>query len=558
LKPDSQPDKPTDPHVHVLSEIDQMRSRFFANVSHEFRTPLTLILAPLETLLATAPPDTKEYLLLEMMQRNARRLLHLINQLMDLSKLEAGSLQLELKPGAVVGFLRSLAETFAPLAENRRVTFTYHLPESDWIGLLDADKLEKIVVNLLSNACKFTPDGGAITLNVRAENRKNGEADKDTLVITVTDNGIGIEPQQLERIFDRFYGGGSHIQSREGTGIGLALTKELVELYGGSIHVTSQAGQGAVFTVTLPLETADAPVSENPRAQVAHTLTLATMMDTGQSDLLTERWEEGIQPDTPPAFPPPEKPVVLIVEDNIELSAFIALQFRSRYQVLEATNGEAGWQKALESVPDIVISDVMMPHMDGIELSRKLKTDERTSHIPLILLTAKAAAENKMDGLQAGADDYLTKPFSIAELLVRVENLVEGRRKLRERYGRQITLQPAQIAVTTADERFLKRVIAIIIDHIDEADFTADAFEKEVGMSHVQFYRKMKSLTNQAPGEFLRNYRLQQAAMLLRGKHGSVSEVAYTVGFTSLAYFTRCFKALYGQTPSEYLAAQPT
>jgi DNA-binding response OmpR family regulator len=251
-----------------------------------------------------------------------------------------------------------------------------------------------------------------------------------------------------------------------------------------------------------------------------------------------------------------EKPIILIVEDNVELLSFIALQFHSHYQVLEAPNGKIGWQKALEAIPDIVISDVMMPEMDGIALSRKLKADERTSHIPLILLTAKATEESKLDGLQTGADDYLTKPFSIAELQLRVSNLVEGRRRLRERYSRQIIIQPAQVAVTAADEKFLKRVISIIVEHIDEADFTAEVFEKEVGLSHVQFYRKMKSLTNQAPGEFLRNYRLQQAAMLLKGRHGNVSEIAYTVGFTSLAYFTRCFKALYGQAPSQYLSSQ--
>jgi DNA-binding response OmpR family regulator len=233
----------------------------------------------------------------------------------------------------------------------------------------------------------------------------------------------------------------------------------------------------------------------------------------------------------------------------------MAQHFRARYRVIKAEDGKAGWEQALQTVPDLVISDVMMPHMNGIELGRKLKSDERTSHIPFILLTAKAGRESKLEGLQAGADDYLTKPFHNAELLARVDNLIEGRKRLREQFSRRITVQPADVAVTPADEKFLRRCMAVIVAHIDEADFTAEAFEKEVGLSHVQFYRKMKALTNQAPGAFLRNYRLQQAAMLLKGKHGNVTEVAYTVGFTSLAYFTRCFKALYGQSPTEYASS---
>jgi DNA-binding response OmpR family regulator len=382
------------------------------------------------------------------------------------------------------------------------------------------------------------------------------------------DNGIGIEEEQIKKIFDRFYqGDNAQVQQRESTGIGLALTKELVELHGGTIHVESKAGQGTTFAVNLPLKTATEAI---PTALKSTPFSpggaIANAIAAGQPERVTVAWEEVIQPAVQTIsdkadlqngeLQSGEKPIILIVEDNVELLSFIALQFHSHYQVLEAPNGKIGWQKALEAIPDIVISDVMMPEMDGIALSRKLKADERTSHIPLILLTAKATEESKLDGLQTGADDYLTKPFSIAELQLRVSNLVEGRRRLRERYSRQIIIQPAQVAVTAADEKFLKRVISIIVEHIDEADFTAEIFEKEVGLSHVQFYRKMKSLTNQAPGEFLRNYRLQQAAMLLKGRHGNVSEIAYTVGFTSLAYFTRCFKALYGQAPSQYLSSQ--
>jgi DNA-binding response OmpR family regulator/nitrogen-specific signal transduction histidine kinase len=541
-----------------LRELDQVRSRFFANISHEFRTPLTLILAPLETLLNRVPPDSREEMLYLMMQRNARRLLNLINQVLDLARLEAGNLELHNKPGQVVELLKSLATSFAPLAENRRIDFRYELPDEEWRAFLDMDKLEKIVVNLLSNACKYTPDGGVISLQAQISPAEGREEKFQTLTLTVTDNGIGIEQDQMEKIFDRFYQADSgQSQKRESTGIGLALTKELVELYGGTIGVESKAGMGTRFTVTLPLETVkDEGNAPGAEAFYSSGSTLANAMAAGQPDVIPSLYPE---PDYPSSTGEPtgeEQPVLLIVEDNLELSAFMAAAFRSQYQVLEAGNGKLGWEKALETVPDVVVSDVMMPVMDGMELSRKLKTDERTSHIPLVLLTAQADHKSRLEGLTTGADDYLTKPFHLGELQLRVRNLVEGRKRLREKFKGKPAIEPTQLAVTPADERFLKRTIAIINDHIDEADFTAEAFEKEVGLSHVQFYRKMKALTGQAPGEFLRNYRLQQAAMLLRGRHGNVTEVAYTVGFTSLAYFTRCFRALYGMSPSDYISNQ--
>ncbi len=540
--------------VDRKNDMEQIRSRFFANISHEFRTPLSLILAPLETLLQAAPQDSKEHILYLMMERNARRLLNLINQLLDLSKLEAGSLHLELKPGEVIGLLDALAVTFMPLAENRQINFTYQLPATPWVALFDSDKLEKIVVNLLSNACKYTPDGGAISLEASIHPDRNQKETKQVLTIAVTDNGKGIEANQVDKIFDRFYvADTAQEHNRESTGIGLALTKELVELHGGRISVQSKPQQGTRFVVELPLETATESVANSENSADALKGSFLNALAAGQPALFTAYEKELIGLSSTYPVSENEKPVLLIVEDNRELSAFMALHFHAEYQVIEAENGEVGWQKALETIPDLVISDVMMPVMDGIELCRKLKADERTSHVSVMLLTAKAGQENMLEGLETGADDYLTKPFSVAELQLRARNMVEGRRKLRERFSRDGMMYPTDGAVTSADEKFLRRVIAIIIEHIDEDDFTAEVFEREVGLSHVQFYRKMKALTNQAPGEFLRNYRLQQAAHLLKGKHGNVTEVAYTVGFTSLAYFTRCFKARFGKTPSEYI-----
>ncbi|CAN5764217.1 two-component regulator propeller domain-containing protein [soil metagenome] len=537
-----------------LHELDQLRSRFFANISHEFRTPLTLILGPLEKLLAN-PEEEGKHPLFRMMQRNAGRLLQMIHQLLDLSKLEAGSLQLDAKPGNLTQFLRTLAASFSSLAESQHIAFRAHFPQKDVLAPYDADKLEKIVVNLLANAFKFTPDGGSVSLQVDLP--EEGEEKTGVLEIMVADSGIGMEQDQLEKIFDRFYqADASPTREREGTGIGLALTKELVELHKGTIEVDSQVGQGTRFLVRLPLPTVQ--VAEQLPEEAPLALSAIASLSGRPAAVLPA---PASAQDQAPSFaqdenPHPEKPVLLIVEDNKDLSGYMAGLFQLTHQVIEAGNGEQGLQQAFATVPDLVISDVMMPVMDGITLCQKLKTDERTSHIPVILLTAKAGEESKLEGLETGADDYLTKPFRATELQLRVKNLIEGRRRLRERFSRHVILQPADVAITSADEKFLQKVLAVVEANLAEADFSAEAFERAVGMSHVQFYRKMKALTDQAPGEFLRNFRLQRAAALLTGHHGNVTEVAYAVGFNSLAYFTRCFKQFYGQSPTEYLAAQ--
>jgi DNA-binding response OmpR family regulator/anti-sigma regulatory factor (Ser/Thr protein kinase) len=409
--------------------------------------------------------------------------------------------------------------------------------------LFDRDKIEKIVVNLLSNAFKFTPDGGTIQLLTTI---KKTATDKHAVEveIIVTDSGIGISPEETEKIFDRFYQvDGSHTREKEGTGIGLALTKELVELHKGTITVASGVGKGTTFTVRLPVrvhEKISYVASSLPEPSVSNSYEFLLE----PSPMTQQLNEENATLD---------KPLLLIVEDNKELSGYIASHFTGNFQVIETANGKQGLQQALTTIPDLIISDVMMPQMDGIEMCKSLKTDERTSHIPVILLTAKAGEKNKLEGLETGADDYLTKPFSGPELQTRVHNLIESRKRLRERFSREVTLQPADVAITSADERFLDRIMAIVEANYMEADFSPEAFEKEAGLSRTQFYRKMKALTNQAPGEFLRNFRLQKAVMLLKGGHGNVSEVAYGVGFNSLAYFTRCFKEYYGQSPTEYM-----
>jgi signal transduction histidine kinase/DNA-binding response OmpR family regulator len=536
-----------------LHKLEEIRSRFFANISHEFRTPLTLILGPLEKFLESSGEHQNHSLYL-MMERNARRLLNLINQLLDLSKLESGKLTLDAKPGNISAFLQPLAASFISLAESRNIDFQTCFMHTDQNVLFDSDKIEKIVVNLLSNAFKFTPDGGTISFFVTLKENNASGTNVKQLEIIVSDSGIGLEKGEEDRIFDRFYQAQtSQHKKSNGTGIGLALASELVALHKGTIYVESEVGKGTKFTVCLPL---------NHNEHMSQHSGLLTESFAGKAfNSPLEQWpldQQTIQnEETALAVDESgtgEKPLLLIVEDNKELSAYIATHFQSHFQVTEASNGELGLQKAIHSLPDIIISDVMMPEMDGIELCKKLKTDECTSHIPVILLTAKAGETSKLVGLETGADDYLTKPFSGAELKARVSNLVEGRRRLRKAFSREVILRPAEVAITSADERFLERIMAILEANFMDASFTIESFEKEAGLSRTQFYRKMKALTNQAPGEFLRNYRLQKAVMLLKGGQGNVTDVAYGVGFNSLSYFTRCFKELYKKSPSEYLS----
>ncbi len=544
-----------------LHEIDSLKTRFFANISHEFRTPLTLILGPVEARLAAVaalPDDHPDKRDLKLMHRSARRLLTLINQLLDLSKLEAGSLKLEPTEGNLLGFLKALVYSFSSLAESRHIILTFHSERTALPARFDRDKLEKVVTNLLANALKFTPEGGsvAVTVSTLATGgtavTRTGLApasQQQFVVITVADTGIGIPADRLGRVFDRFYQvDGSNTREHSGTGIGLALTQELVHLHGGTIHVQSEEGKGTQFTVRLPLH----------EVQGAGDAVLAP--DDLSPEPVPQPSGASVGPKTPgvPAIPlDMNAPLLLIVEDNEEVRHYIHDVFAGEYRILEAQNGEEGLKKALEMVPNLVITDLMMPRMDGMELCRRLKTDERTSHIPVVLLTARASAESRVGGLETGADDYITKPFHVHELQLKVRNLVAGRQLLRERFAREVKLQPKDIAITSADEKFLRVAIETVEKHMADSDFSVEALESEMSMSKMQLYRKLKALTDQSPSEFIRTIRLKRAAALLGAKSGTITEIAYEVGFNNLSYFAKCFKEMYGVTPSEYTDQSP-
>ncbi len=541
-----------------MHEIDQMKSHFFANISHEFRTPLTLILGPLEKFLSRSSAESEDKPVYLMMQRNAQRLLDLINQLLDLSKLEAGSMRLVAKPAAIVPFLKGIILSFTSLAEKQQIQYHFQYPTYNPVVYFDADKLEKIITNLLSNAFKFTPLGGTITVSgsflPAVPNSKSATGSAMVLLeLKIEDSGPGIAKEQLTRIFDRFYQTDtSQTRAWEGSGIGLSLVRELVELHQGDILVESDSGRGASFTVRLPLPLADFEEIAITGSATKDERPITPVDNTVEQDSLRDEAEHV---DSQAALP-----LVLVVEDNADVRAFIRNTLRE-YKVIEASHGVAGYRKALETIPDLILSDVMMPSMempsmDGVQLCQKLKAEEKTAHIPVILLTAKASGADKIEGLETGADDYILKPFQADELLVRIKNLIEGRKKLREYYSRQIRLEPKAVAITSVDGQFLQKVLLVIEEHMDDTAFGVEELGREVGMSRMQLFRKLKALTDHSPGDFIRLMRLKRAAELLTQGAGNIAEVAFRVGFQEPSYFTKCFHKHFGKTPSEFLAAR--
>ncbi len=542
-----------------LAELDTLKTRFFANISHEFRTPLTLILGNLQKFIARSSEDSQDKPIYQMMQRNAQRLLELINQLLDLSKLEAGNLKLENKPADIISFLKAIILSFNSLAEQRKIRYHLYYKNKIQFVCFDPDKLEKIVVNLLSNAFKFTPEGGEISVKISllqydnqlfiSNNKKlDSSSDKAILEIKVKDNGKGMHQEQLDRIFERFYQvDNSQTREQEGTGIGLSLVKELVELHQGEIAVESKLGMGSCFTVKIPLQLAD----------YEEELVFGPQNDGIKNNIVVSYvgTKIDIHPDHKIETLIPEAPMVLIVEDNEDLRYYIRETLQPFYHIMEAADGKGGFNIAVASIPDLILSDVMMPKLNGIDLCRKLKNNEKTAHIPIVLLTARASGKDKYEGLETGADDYLTKPFEATELLIRIKNLIESRRKLREHYSREIILQPASIAITPVDEKFLKRAMQIIESHISDQSFGVEVFSREVAMSRMQLFRKLKALTNYSPGDFIRVMRLKRAAELLSHGAGTIAEVAFMVGYNEPSYFTKSFQKEFGKTPSEFISS---
>jgi len=538
-----------------LKEMDRVKSRFFANISHEFRTPLTLIMGPLEQMLAAraGQRDQHEVEAIHTALRNSRRLLTLINQLLDLSRLESGKMQLHASKQNIVPFLKGVAGSFQSLLEQKKLELTVHTAAENITLYYDAEKMEKVIGNLIANAVKFTPPGGGITITAVMHDTREENYPSGYLEITVRDTGIGIPEEQLPYIFDRFYqadGYFSHEHKHKGSGIGLALVKELVTLHHGDIRVDSREGKnsGTVFTIRLPgvsIHDTDAPVDheEHLKPGVGRAAAVEEF-DTHESI----KEEEGNDEDTGADG----KDVILVVEDNPDVRKYIRAPLEEEYTVIEAVDGEEGIGKAGKIIPDLIISDVMMPRKDGFQLCEALKKDIRTSHIPIILLTAKASVAGVVEGLETGADDYIIKPFNTKILLTRIRNLIDLRRRLQETIQREMLLQPTEIAVSSMDREFMKELKEAVKKNLPDMEFGVDELAKSLYMGRTTLNRKVRALTGESPNQFIRSYRLKRAAQLLKANFGNVTEVAFAVGFSSSNYFTRCFKEKFNQLPHTY------
>ena len=531
-------------HAEKLAEIDKIKSTFFTNISHEFRTPLTLISGPAKQIMdGSEELKTKDNALL--IYRNAKRLNRLVDQLLDLSKIEAGEMRLRTIPTDIISFLKELVNSFAPLAEKKNITFRFKPAEEHLIVYLDKDKVEKIINNILSNAFKFTSENGEILIRVSKHTK--------FVEIYISDTGIGISKERLTKIFDRFYQvDGSHTKEQEGTGIGLALTKELVELQKGEIQVESQEGKGTIFIIRLPLSKKQFKPEEiyDSKEKISADKELSMANESG---LDKEKAMIGLIEETDQSSGKEEKPLLLIVEDSTDVQNYMRGFLKNEYQILEATDGEDGFKKSINQVPDIIVSDIMMPKIDGFQLCEKLKTDERTSHIPVILLTAKATSEDKIEGLETGADDYVMKPFDEKELKARIKNLIEQRKKLREYFLKEGIFNLDNKKITSIDKKFFEKTVRIINEHLSDSLFGVETLARELTIGRTSLHKKIMALVGEPPGALIKRIRLSKAGILLKNNIGNISEIALEVGFNNPAYFSECFKRQFGVTPSQYL-----
>lgn len=517
-------------------EVDQMKLRFFTNISHEFRTPLTLISGPLTKLIADAKQAGNEKLLNQylLMQRNTQRLLMLINQLLDLRKSETGNLSLNLNYGDIIAFMYSLYGRFNTVADQNQIEYRFDTAIEKLETKFDADKIEKIVFNLLSNAFKFT--NTKIVFKIWVEN--------NSIIFEVMDDGVGLAIKDINKIFDHFYQvDDSTARKVSGSGVGLALTRELVLLHKGNINVKSEIGKGASFIVTLPLSD-KIDFNDNEIESSNQTNDLEGNMAT-QNLFVTDSLQNKTL-DT-------EKALVLIVEDNIDLRHYISETLDKKYRIIEAGNGKEGFEKATDIMPDLIISDVMMPELDGVELCTLLKSDVRTSHIPVILLTALNSNESRLLGVKRGADDYIVKPFNESLLLARIENLIENRKVLQLKFQKTLYIDTNELSTNTPDEKLLKKAIELIEANIDNLDFNIQQLVTELNVSRRGVYAKIKAMTGLSVSDFIKSIRLRRAAQLMLSKEYTISEIYYMVGFQNRTHFNDSFKKQFEMTPSEFI-----
>lgn len=536
----------TEEQARRLVELDEAKNRFFANISHEFRTPLTLILGPLQDALSGVYKEDLSRLQeqLGLVHRNARRLLRLINQLLDLSKLDAGKREAHLREGDFLSFLQKLVQAFIAMAERKHIRLQFSTEIESLSFDFDADVLEKVFSNLLSNALKFTPEGGKVWVTVFLP---EGET-PGLVAVSVKDTGSGIAKEDQARIFDRFQQADtSSTRVHEGTGIGLALAKELVVLHEGTISVDSDPGFGSVFTVHLPLKNVTdrhhEPLGFGGDAAMLEEAAIQSVV-VPASQRTTEDADDN-------------KPTILIVEDNADVRVFLRSHLTADYHVLEAEDGEVGLRTAREANPALILADVMMPRMDGFEMCRLIKANDKLRSIPVVMLTAKAGEQDTLEGLGSGADDYIAKPFNMPELKARIANLITTRREMRSQFSREVVVQPTGITIQSQEEAFLNQLLDAINAHLGDSNFGVDWLADEMSLSRRQLERRIEAVVGETPAELIRRMRLERASQMLKSHAGTVSEIAYASGFNSASHFSKVFREVYGESPSQHMHATP-
>ena len=518
-----------------LRDATQAKVDFFTNISHEFRTPLTLILGYVEGLLNSGASEKTAKQDLGMVRKNALRLLRLINQLMDFRKIESGKMAVRASENDLVEFTREIVEAYRKMAEKRGIQLDFFAVESSLPVWFDVNMLDKVLFNLLSNAFKFTPDGGKIQVAVVID------PIAEKAIVKVEDNGRGMSSQHVEQAFERFFQGTTHKTS--GTGLGLSLSKELVNLHSGDIELWSERGKGARFEVSLPLGKAhfrDEQILKEKAEGISYDAEVLFFEEEKPSFFATEPSEK------------PSEQTLLLIEDNEDLRHFLKKEFSKNYQIREAADGNAGLKMAFDEVPDLIIADITMPGRDGLELTKILKNDLRSSHIPIVLLTARGTMEQKIEGIQTGADAYVTKPFNLVFLSEIVKNLLRGRENLRAVFGGNLKLEKLPSGLGNLDQQFLRKFTDFIEAHFADQNLTVEKLSEEFGLSRVQLFRKTKALLGDSPNDFIQNVRLKHAAQLLRESQLNIAEIAYLTGYSSPGYFSTAFRGKFGCSPSEW------
>jgi len=521
-----------------LEEATQAKLVFFTNISHEFRTPLTLLYGPLESILKNEKLTTDGSRLIQLMRKNVQVLMKLIDQIIEFRRYENGKMQMYFTLGNLKSFISDICDLFMELSKRKHIHLKFSASNDDFTVWFDSDKMEKICYNLISNALKFTPENGHIKVHLSKEIQNNEYFAR----FTISDSGPGISEQHIHQIFDRFY---KADRQAPGSGIGLALTKVLVELHNGTIDVTSTEGKGTVFNFLIPFKQKDISISEEYPVFSNNINRDDEIVLIENENVTDEKSENGINIT--------EKPTVLVVEDNADVRIYIRTLLKNDFEIIEAVNGQEGFLKAMKLIPELIISDVMMDVMDGFELCKQLKQNLTTSHIPVMLLTACAMDEQRAMGFESGADAYIPKPFNENLLKIRVRKIIENREKVKEYFQKNLTFGERKESVAEIDKTFMNKFRKVIENNLFDSDLNVDEIGKNLGLSRVQLYRKIKSLTNYAPNELVRIIRLKAAEQMFLNTEKSISEVAYDTGFTSPSYFTKCFKEYFNESPTDYI-----